>query len=303
MRTDSSKLLAVGIFGGGSRLRERVEILLRRGRSFSPRASGRRVALSALGLTGLMLAGSLAPRWIAFGQGRPSFEAASVKPAGPDGERTGVFFLTGGRFETLGATLRMILTTAYDVRDYQIAGAPGWADAAKFDIEAKAANESAGTEERRLMAQSLLDERFHLAVRRETREGQVYELTLAKGGSKLREATDSLQSKVQGLGGGRGGLVYGMACPVRLLVNQLSQELGRPVIDKTGLAGVYDFRLKWTPELGGLSPGKELSQAAADDPAPSLFTAVEEDLGLHLQAAKGPVETLVIDHVEKPNAN
>jgi uncharacterized protein (TIGR03435 family) len=94
-----------------------------------------------------------------------------------------------------------------------------------------------------------------------------------------------------------------MACPVRLLANQLSQELGRPVIDKTGLAGVYDFTLKWMPEPGLPLPERESGPTAVDGLGPSLFTAIQEDLGLRLEGAKGPVETLVIDHLEKPNAN
>jgi uncharacterized protein (TIGR03435 family) len=281
-------------------------MLLHRGRTFSPRASARRVSAAAAILAALLLAATLAPRWLAFAQTGPlpSFEVASVKSAGPraDLARTGVFFTSGGRFETLSAKLRMILATAFDVRDYQISGAPAWMDSDEFDINAKAADESANIEQRRLMVQSLLAERFHLSVHRETREGQVYELTIAKGGSRLREATDSLQGKQQGLGRGR-GLVYGMACPLRLLANQLGQELGRPVVDKTGLAGRYDFTLKWTPDAGGASPGTDAGQFAGDNLPPSLFIALQESLGLRLQAAKGPVETLVIDHVEKPNAN
>jgi uncharacterized protein (TIGR03435 family) len=103
---------------------------------------------------------------------------------------------------------------------------------------------------------------------------------------------------------GRGELT-GKGAPVLFLVNQLSQQLGRSVVDKTGLTGRYDFTLKWTPDPGGLAVVHDGPNAPppADPAGPSIFTAVQEDLGLRLQSTRGPVEVFVIDHVEKPDAN
>jgi hypothetical protein len=117
MRTESRELLAVGILGGKSRIGDRIEILLRRGRTFSPRTSAGSVLASAVVLSGLMLAGSLAPRWIAFAQEqpRPSFEVASVKPGDSLDQRVGIHLLPGGRFATTNATLKILVAFAYDV--------------------------------------------------------------------------------------------------------------------------------------------------------------------------------------------
>ena len=303
MRTKSKELLAVGIFGGTS-LGDRIETLLQRGREFSPRVSPLRVGASAVVLLMFTLAGSLAPRWIAFAQqpDRPSFEVASVKPGDPDDRQVWTLFKPGGRFSTSNATLQMLLGNAYDVRNHQISGGPTWLASAKFNIEAKAESDVPNPQ-MRLMIQSLLTERFKLAMHRETREEQVYELVVEKSGSKLKDATDSLQGKQQGLGVRRGEIT-GMAASVLLLANVLSQQTGRSVIDKTGLAGKYDFTLQWTPDPGGPAPFGGPDAAPPPDPSgPSLFTAVQEQLGLKLQSTKGPVEILVIDHVEKPSEN
>ena len=298
-------LLASGIFGRGSRLGDRIETLLRRGREFSPRASLTRVALSGVVLLGFVIAGSLAPRWIAFAQqpARPSFEVASVKPSVP---RTAHFSLLelGGRFTTTNTTLKMLIGFAYDVRDYQIAGGPNWLDSAKYNVEAKPdvprpAEHNAAR--MRLMAQSLLAERFKLAIHRETKELPVYDLVVAKGGPKLKKAANTAEAS-----GRRGrGLLTGVAADMPLLVNQLSQQLGRSVIDKTGLTGKYDFKLEWTPDPGELRfpAGGPDAPPPPDLSGPSIFTAVQEQLGLKLESVKGPVEILVIDHAEKPDAN
>ena len=306
MRIESRELLAVGIFGGKSHLGDRIEMLLRRGRTFSPRASAIGVATSAVVLGALMLAGSLAPRWIAFAQQqpRPSFEVASVKPADPNSRPGGVEFGLG-RFSATNYPLYKLIGWAYDARDHQISGGPNWLASTNFSIEAKLDSAIpippglAGSQPVRLMLQSLLAERFKLAVHKETREEQVYELVPDKGGSKLKEVTVPGQLRM-----GRGELT-GKGAPVLFLVNQLSQQLGRSVVDKTGLTGRYDFTLKWTPDPGGLAVVHDGPNAPppADPAGPSIFTAVQEDLGLRLQSTRGPVEVFVIDHVEKPDAN
>jgi uncharacterized protein (TIGR03435 family) len=152
------------------------------------------------------------------------------------------------------------------------------------------------------MLQSLLADRFKLVFHKETREEQIYDLVVDKGGSKLKVAVDTVKGSPQGLRAGRGE-VTGMAAPMQQLSNFLSEQLGRSVIDKTDLDGKYDFTLKWMPDplASGGSSGPDA--IPLDPSAPSLTAAVQEQLGLKLQPTKGPVEILVIDHVEKPSEN
>lgn len=241
---------------------------------------------------------------------RPSFEVASIKPGDPNERRVSLFIQPGGKLSTTNASLQMMIGFAYDVRNHQIAGGPNWLDSAKFNVEAKAPSSSIeippgpeGAVQLRLMLQSLLAERFKLVVHRETRQQQVYDLVIDKGGTKMKDSNVA-PGQQQGIGG-RPGEITGTAAPVPLLVNFLSQQLGRSVIDKTSLTGKYDFTLKWMPD-----PGTAAGPRAGDDVAPpvdtsgpSIFTAVQTDLGLKLQSAKGPVEMLVIDSAEKPDAN
>jgi bla regulator protein BlaR1 len=310
MKTRDKELLAVGIFGA-SKLGDRIEMLLKRGRDFSPRASLGRVAVCAAALLGITLAGSRAPRWIAFAQqpDRPSFEVVSVKPGDPSDRRVLVAMQPGGRFTATNATLKMLIGFAYDLRDHQMAGGPSWLGSERYNVEAKADSATpippaSNGATMRLMAQSFLAERFKLAVHHETKEEQVYELVVAKGGPKLKEATDTAKGPQQGLGMGR-GKVNGMAAATSLIARFLSEQLGRSVIDKTGLTGKYDFALTWTPEFGQQFPGGDRPEAPppTDANGPSIFTAIQEQLGLRLESAKGPVDVLVIDHAEKPDAN
>jgi uncharacterized protein (TIGR03435 family) len=300
----SRELLAVGVFSNKSRLSDRIEMLLRRGRTFSPRASVGGVMASVAVLGGMMLAGSLAPRWIAFAQQqpRPSFEVASIKPGDPASRQVSTHIQPDGRLTATNATLQMLIRAAYDLRDHQIREGPNWLDSAAFNIEAKAAGPVPGAQ-MRLMLQSLLAERFKLAVHLETREEPVYELVVDKGGYRLREAADTAHGSRQGIGIDGAGSFGGFAASVSQLASWLSQRLDRSVIDKTGLTGKYDFTLHWTPDPGDLGGPAGGPDAPPDTSGPSIFTALKEDLGLKLQSSKGPVEVLVIDHAEKPDAN
>jgi uncharacterized protein (TIGR03435 family) len=318
-KNDSRALLAVGILGRTS-LSERIEVLLKRGRGFSPRVSPVRVGVSAAVLLTFAIAGSRAPRWIAYAQqpDRLSFEVASVKSGDPNNPQVLLSLQPGGRFTTINASLQMLIDFAYDVRNHQISGGPNWLDTAKFDIEAKAGGDAPllpGPEvgsRLRLMVQSLLAERYKLTLHKETREEQVYELVVDKGGSKLKlterspdkDAADTAKAGPQGLRTAGRGQLEGMAAPASMLAKEFSRITGRSVIDRTGLAGRFDFHLKWTPDPGAPPPMAGLEAGSPPDPSwPSLFTAVQEELGLKLQSTKGPVEILVIDHVEKPDAN
>jgi uncharacterized protein (TIGR03435 family) len=303
--TRTEELLALGVFGRGSRLRERVEMLLERRREFSPRVARARLAISTLALFGCVVAGALAPRWIAFAQ-QPAFEVASVRPnrSGERGERRD---FPAGRFTAASASVKYLLKTAYRVEDFQISGAPGWFDSDRFDIEAKASGNPPRAQVLSML-QSLLADRFKLVLHRETRELPVYELVLAKSGPKFKERACVGQPGPDNPCGGftvslvRGELM-GRVVPTGDLAEALTTLLNRTVLDKTTLTGNYGFDLHWTPD-GSTIHGPGDPDAPSPDPnGPSIFTAVREQLGLELKSGKGPVEILVIDHAEKPDAN
>jgi uncharacterized protein (TIGR03435 family) len=244
----------------------------------------------------------------------PSYDVASIKPAKPGDESTLLFRL--GAFTVKGMTLKSLIKEAYGIEDDQISGAPKWVGSQTYDIEAKVDGADAATLEKlsddqsKLMFQSFLRERFQLKVHSETKELPVLALVVAKGGPKLQPAKpgDTYPDGIKGPDGkpaghagmmmwGRGRLT-GQGIPIGNLVPPLTQELGRIVQDKTGLTGKYDIELRWTTD--DAAPD---SRSASDSPGPSIFTAMQEQLGLKLESQKAPVEVLLIDHVEQPPAN
>jgi uncharacterized protein (TIGR03435 family) len=250
-----------------------------------------------------------------------TFEVASIKPSGADPH--GAFqIMPGGGLRTVGTSLKMLIGQAYDVRDFQISGGPNWISTDRFDITAKpgTGSESPSQDPRtmtdesfktvgdqmRERLRSLLADRFRLALHRETKEESVYVLVVAKGGPKLHASEvngGSVQRPMMRMG--RGDL-SGQAAPLAFLVQTLSSQLGRPVIDHTGLTGHYDFTLQWTPDPGQPAASPAIGPDAPPPPdpnGPSIFAAVQEQLGLRLESQKGPVEMLVIDRVEKPSEN
>jgi uncharacterized protein (TIGR03435 family) len=262
----------------------------------------------------------------------PSFEVASIKPNRSGDMRMGIRFQPG-RFNASGATVKQLITLAYDVRDFQVSGGPSWISSDKYDIDAKEPDALAEElaklppDQRRekmgLLMQSLLADRFQLRVSHGTKELPVYALVIAKNGPKIQEAKpgDSYPNGMKGRDGralGHGGMIgmapgqlTGQGVPLVFLVQQLAQQLGRRVLDQTGLKGNYDFTLKWTPDQSsaamlqgppGGGPGPD-NAPPPDSSGPSIFTAIQEQLGLKLESTKGPVETLVIDHVAQPSEN
>jgi uncharacterized protein (TIGR03435 family) len=224
----------------------------------------------------------------------------------------------GGRLTARNANLQMLILTAYEVLPYQLIGGPSWMETDGFDIEAKPDGE-ANTAQVLLMLQSLLADRFKLTLHRETRQLPVYDLTAAKGGFNPPASKEggcaSLDSGSPPPRGsvpcgmvrmGFSGTMDGASVTMANLVKSLAGIVGRPVIDQTGFQGVLDVHLKFTPDQAtrGL-PGGALSAAPPDpDPSrPNIFEALQEQLGLKLTSSKGPVEVLVIDHVERPSAN
>ncbi len=227
---------------------------------------------------------------------------ASVKPSSPDAQGQSYTFTPGGGLNIRNGTLKGIVEMAYEVRDFQISGGPGWIESDRYNIDAKstygdqpAAMSLERIKEIRVKLQALIADRFHLQVHRDTKELPIFTLGLGKNGAKL---TESQGDKPQyGIRGACGQLT-GMGATMAIVANSLARQLGRPVRDLTGLTGKYDFRVEWTPDAG---PCPDAPETAAD--GPSLFAAMQQQLGLKLESTKGPVEIIVIDHAEKPEGN
>jgi bla regulator protein blaR1 len=334
--------LATGLFGRGSRVGDRIESLLRGGRTFSARASLARVAASTAALAGLVIAASFAPQWIAFAQPTARFEVASIRQNKSDwSERyrhpMGGGYQPGGRLVMRDSSLSLLLRFAYADHDNlasghwapllasQIVGGPSWIDSVGYDIEAEPEHKP-DPQHMWLMLQNLLADRFKLALHRETRDLPVYVLTAAKRGFKLAPASEAdcvsfppgvtprqVPGKVdcgyvsgpilEGAGKLRiGGSKVHMAD----LARELGSILDRPVVDRTGFTGEFDLNLSFAPDssLAGL-PASRLggTTGSTESNGPDIFAALREQLGLKIESGKVPVEVLVIDHVERPDAN
>jgi uncharacterized protein (TIGR03435 family) len=234
------------------------------------------------------------------------FEVASIKRSEPGNARGSTFeFLPGGGLRIANGTLRAILETAYDVREFQILGGPGWVNSERYDILARSADSlanGAGTPNDvkaiRLRLQALLRQRFNLDVHRETRELPEYLLEVAKKGAKLipGDASNGANNARTGIQRSCGQMIGTNATMANLSL-MLARQLDRPVLDRTGLTGKYNFQFAWTPDTGPCSGSPESSNA------PSIFTALEETLGLRLESIKGPVDSLIIDHADRPSEN
>lgn len=215
-----------------------------------------------------------------------SFEVASIKPSAEATTRMAIHVSPGGRFTTTNTGLTDLLAFAYNVRTYQITGLTRALDDERFDIEAKPDTENSANPVR-AMVQKLLADRFALTLHRETRPMPVYALVLAKGGPKFKPSDKDDMSISPG---GKGRMLF-QKVPMALFATQLSQTLGRTVLEKTGLTGAFDFALEFDPQQGPDSTG------------PSIFTALTEQLGLKLESTKAPVEVLVVDHAASPSRN
>lgn len=278
----------------------------------------------------LVLASSLLLVHAAFAGGQPlepagpEFEVATVRENTSGETRTGIG-LVNARFNATNMTLRELVSIAYPTdggrfrHANQLVGGPGWFSTTRFDIVARAegfhgdtnrpgftatAAERTAVERVRLMLQRLLADRFKLRVHNETRELPIYELVMLKSPGELgrelkRATTDCAEEwKKQGMPDarnlacgsiqGRGGKITGHAVEMGPFVRDLYDWTGRPVVDRTGLTGRFDFTLNWAPET------------STDTDGPSIFTAVQEQLGLRLAPARGPVDVLVVDSVERP---
>jgi uncharacterized protein (TIGR03435 family) len=214
------------------------------------------------------------------------FEVATIKRSAPGARGPTIYNPTRGRFAVDAITTKDFIAYAYDVREFQISGGPTWLGSEQYDIVAKPEGDASG-EKILAMARSLLAERFDLTVHRESKEMPVFVLMPAKGGPKLQPSAGKGGPEVRG---GRGRLVAKHVTMEMIAAQMAARVLDRPVLDRTAIAGEFDITLEWTPD-------------GSSDVGPSIFTALQEQLGLKLETQKGFVDVLVVDHVEKPSAN
>jgi uncharacterized protein (TIGR03435 family) len=228
-------------------------------------------------------------------------------------------------FMATNASLKGLIQNAYGVMDFQVLGAPDWLSSERYVIDAKMdaatmdALQKLSREDkavaRRQMLQALLADRLKLKIHRETKEAPVFFLVIAKTGSKLQQAKpgDTYGSEIPGRGRTMGqgmstssgrffSIITAHGIPISTLIPSLARPLGRPVFDRTGLTGNFDFTLQFATERPG--PDDTLNgQPMAGSDLPFLFEAIQQQLGLKLESGKGPVEVIVIDHVERPSGN
>ena len=248
------------------------------------------------------------------------FEVASIKPDAPGGVSTGnLQLLAGGRLSAQKVLLQFFIQNAYELKPYQIVGAPDWINSEGYDIEAKAEGD-ASPDQMRQMMRALLAERFQMTAHRETREMPVYALTEAKGGFKApgpnelscaEPGPDSPPASDEIGPCGRARVTIGRMGSAQIkggkismaeLARVLSNLMGRTVLERTGVDGEFDVHLQFGLDDAIFGIPRPPGVAAENGP-PSIFVAVQEQLGLKLESTKGPVEVLVIDHVERPSGN
>jgi uncharacterized protein (TIGR03435 family) len=240
----------------------------------------------------------------------PAFEVVSIKPSNPQGgrmEMNGFYTYPGGRVVGHGCTLEYLIELAFEIQSFQVSGGPGWMNVDRFEIEARPPASSLSSKanplspkaspsaEQRQMLQALLADRFQMKFRREIKQGPVYVLLKGSKPLRLEAAKDQGKSDFSWVGSPRGGTITGdgMAgenISMPILASRLSRYLERPVLDQTGITGFFDFKFDY----------------ASDEPHPDVVSAIlasAQAIGLKLESSRGTVETIMIDHAEKPSLN
>jgi len=251
------------------------------------------------------------------------FEVASVKP-----NKSGAHFYSmiqpGGRFTATNNTVRDLILNAYEIPPYRLSGGPSWIDSEGYDVEAKPADGAIPPglrgrplwNKRGAMLRALLADRFHLEIRTESKEMPLYEISVAKNGPKLTKSTLDCSADIDPCHGFSGNprRMSLMGVDMDDLASILTGYAGRPVLNKTGVSGVFDNLLQWnvfygrqrptpTTDETPRPPGHYEGEMPDPDSLPDLGTALEQQLGLKLESRKGPVDTYVIERVERPSEN
>lgn len=236
---------------------------------------------------------------------KPGFEVATVKPSNPDAQGKG-FMVQGRHIRTVNTNLDDLLSFAYGIHAKQIVGAPDWAATQKFDIDGEPDQPGRPNHEQvKSLMVGLLAERFQLKFHHEKKELPVYALVATEKGAKLTKSQGDPSGLPRLMFRGLGDLPVANATLEEFCGVMQAAVLDRPVVDQTGIKGRYDFTLTWTPDESqfGAMGVKVPPPSDKPDAPPGLFAAIQEELGLKLEATKAPVDVLVIDHVEKPSAN
>jgi bla regulator protein BlaR1 len=253
----------------------------------------------------------------------PDYEVVSIK-INKSGAQMARMMYTAVGFNATNIPLKGLIQDAYGIEEHRLLGAPGWLSSEPYDVEAKVDNADIPAlpnltiSQRQLMLQPVLRDRLQLRVHWETKQLIVYALVVDKSGLKMHEAKpgDTYPDGMKGPDGNAGGagimMVGGgqltsQAIDLSALVRMLSDQVGATVLDKTGLTGKYDVKLHWQPEQRSTPPSADAAEqptpAPTDSSGPSLFSALQDQLGLKLESQKSPVQVLVIDHVERPSPN
>lgn len=249
-------------------------------------------------------------------QASPAFEVATIKPVPPDTRASQYIVMQGkDRFVAKHYTLKLMIAAAYDVSPKaisdgpvsggRVAGGRGWMDSDHYDIVALTPGTDRPSRDQQMaMLRNLLVERFQLKMHREQKELSIYQLEVAKGGPKLKpsaEAPSEPPALISTVYPDRIHMPARNATMTEFASLLQRAVLDRPVVDKTGLSGRYDFDLDWAPDETQF--GGEVPTARGDAPSPPFFTAIEQQIGLRIEAVKGPVMALVIDSAQRPIAN
>lgn len=287
-------------------------------------------AIVAVAVSGIVVFGIVIPRSIcaqSTGRSTPSaFEVASIKPDQSGSGNRFIGFSDPGRYRATNIPAVSLIEIAYNVQRFQLSGGPSWINSQTYDVEAKV-DESVVAELQKLsdeqkedrvraMLRSLLADRFKLKVNQQKRELPIFALVIAKGGAKLTPtALSPASANTAGQHSGWGifpGKLKGTAITMNELARVLESQPvvgGRVIINDTKMDGSYDLTLEWAPDSSTLSPRATGGDQASDNPplaqttGPSIFTALQEQLGLKLERRKGPVDTVIIEHIEKPSEN
>ncbi|WP_263384657.1 TIGR03435 family protein [Granulicella arctica] len=243
----------------------------------------------------------------------PQYDVTSVKEH-PSGEQMMRIMNKPDGFSCTNIPLKSLVANAYGIRQDLISGGPSWVGSTGFDVEAKVAGADVEAfkkltpRQRSGLLQALLADRFKLKIHSETKVLPLYDMVIAKGGLKLKASApveasaeavkDPEAARHRGMMTMGPGMFKGEGISIQAVGNQFSYIIHYTVIDKTGLTGTYDVNLKFSPDDAGPPTGDTSAESS-----PTIFTAVQEQLGLKLNATKGPVETLIIDHAEQPSSN
>lgn len=239
--------------------------------------------------------------------GVPSYDVVSIKPNNSGSSKTNVS-ISDGDYDATNMSIKTLILQAYSLKESQLSDLPKWADSYRFDLQAKLLAPDAGVmdaltdAQRRSMLQPILVDRFQLKFHREWEVKPVFELVVAKGGTKLHAipgtetaSADGGEKAKTGRFSVRDGSLTATHVPISTLVDYLPDQVQRVVIDKTGLTGGYNLQLKWMPD--------DVPASSNADAPPDLFTALREQLGLKLKPSRASIEIFVVDHVEPPSEN